>query len=58
MVNYTKESLEQRVMSDVHSPSEFRVNGVVANMPEFHNAFGVKAGDKMHRAESAIVKIW
>ena len=36
MVNYTKESLEQRVMSDVHSPSEFRVNGVVANMPEFH----------------------
>lgn len=58
MVNYTKETLEQRVMSDVHSPSEFRVNGVVANMPEFHKAFGVKAGDKMHRAESAIVKIW
>lgn len=58
MVNYTKESLEQRVMSDVHSPSEFRVNGVVANMPEFHKAFGIKAGDKMHRADNAIVKIW
>lgn len=58
MVNYTKETLEQRVMSDVHSPSEFRVNGVVANMPEFHKAFGVKEGDKMHRADSAIVKIW
>lgn len=58
MVNYTKETLEQRVMSDVHSPSEFRVNGVVANMPEFHKAFNVKQGDKMHRADSAIVKIW
>lgn len=58
MVMYTKETLEQRVMSDVHSPSEFRVNGVVANMPEFHKAFGVKAGDKMYRGEKEIVKIW
>ena len=58
MVNYTKETLEQRVMSDVHSPSEFRVNGVVANMPEFHKAFGVKEGDKMYRTSDKIVKIW
>ena len=58
MVNYTKETLEQRVMSDVHSPSEFRVNGVVANMPEFHKAFGVKEGDKMFRGTDKIVKIW
>jgi len=58
MVNYTKETLEQRVMSDVHSPSEFRVNGVVANMPEFHKAFGVKEGDKMFRGADKIVKIW
>lgn len=58
MVMYTKETLEQRVMSDVHSPSEFRVNGVVANMPEFHKAFNVKAGDKMYRGEKEIVKIW
>jgi putative endopeptidase len=58
MMMYTKETLEQRVMSDVHSPAEFRVNGVVANMPEFHKAFGVKAGDAMHRADSVLVKIW
>lgn len=58
MVNYTKETLEQRVMSDVHSPSEFRVNGVVANMPEFHKAFGVKAGDKLYRGGADVVKIW
>lgn len=58
MMMYTKETMEQRIMSDVHSPAEFRVNGVVANMPEFHKAFGVKAGDKMHRADSVLVKIW
>lgn len=58
MMMYTKETLEQRVMSDVHSPAEFRVNGVVANMPEFHKAFNVKPGDKMHRADSLLVKIW
>ncbi len=58
MMVYTKETLEQRVMSDVHSPAEFRVNGVVANMPEFHKAFGVKAGDAMFRGDSVLVKIW
>jgi putative endopeptidase len=58
MMMYTKETMEQRIMSDVHSPAEFRVNGVVSNMPEFHKAFGVNAGDKMYRADSALVKIW
>lgn len=58
MVTYTKETLEQRVMSDVHSPSEFRVNGVVANMPEFHKAFAIKPTDKMYRTDSIQVRIW
>jgi putative endopeptidase len=58
MMVYTKETLEQRVMSDVHSPAEFRVNGAVANMPEFHKAFGVKAGDAMYRGDSVLVRIW
>lgn len=58
MMVYTKETLEQRVMSDVHSPAEFRVNGVVANMPEFHKAFNIKPGSKMHRADSMLVRIW
>ncbi len=58
MVTYTKETLEQRVMSDVHSPSEFRVNGVVANMPEFHKAFNIKTSDKMYRTDSLQVRIW
>jgi putative endopeptidase len=36
----------------------FRVNGPFANVPEFYEAFGVKEGDKMYRAEGIRVKIW
>ena len=58
MVNRRPESMARQVMSDVHSPSEFRVNGPLSNMPEFYAAFGVKAGDAMWREESMRVKIW
>jgi putative endopeptidase len=34
------------------------VLGVVANMPEFYEAFGVKEGDKLWRPEGERVKIW
>jgi len=52
------EALRQRIMTDPHSPAEFRVNGVVTNMPEFYAAFGVKEGDKLYRTPENRVKIW
>lgn len=58
MVNRRPESLARQVMSDVHSPSEFRVNGPLSNMPEFYNAFNVKPTDAMYRADSIRVVIW
>jgi putative endopeptidase len=30
----------------------------MSNMPEFHQAWGCKAGDPMVRAEDARAKIW
>jgi endothelin-converting enzyme/putative endopeptidase len=36
-----------QVQTDPHSPQEFRVNGVVRNMPEFGQAFGCKQGQPM-----------
>src|SRR5262249_50649650 len=33
--NSTDQSLRLRAQTDPHSPREFRVNGVVSNMPEF-----------------------
>jgi putative endopeptidase len=52
------ENLAVRVKTDVHAPSFLRVNGPVANLPQFYDAFGVKPGDKMYRADSVRVKIW
>jgi putative endopeptidase len=43
-------------VTDPHSPLEYRVNGVVSNMPEFSTAFGCKAGDPMVRAKAC--RVW
>ncbi|MEO8769345.1 MAG: M13 family metallopeptidase, partial [Ferruginibacter sp.] len=53
-----KERLANLVMTDVHSPAKERVNGPFVNIPEFYEAFGIKPGDKMYRADSLRVKIW
>jgi putative endopeptidase len=58
MVNNTKEYLAQMVMTDVHSPAKFRVNGPLSNIPEFYKTFNVKLGDKMHQADKDRVVIW
>jgi putative endopeptidase len=47
-----------RLLTDPHSPSEYRVNGIVANMTEFHEAFGLGATDRLYRAPGDRVKIW
>jgi endothelin-converting enzyme/putative endopeptidase len=44
------------VETDPHSPEEYRVNGVVENMPEFQQAFGCKAGQPMVNANRC--SIW
>lgn len=56
--NYRDEELKRRLTTDPHSPSRYRVIGVLSNMPEFHKAFDVKPGDKMYRPEEERVKIW
>lgn len=58
MVNRTDESLAKQIMSDVHSPAEFRINGPVSNIDEFYNAFNIQKGDAMYREKDVRVKIW
>jgi putative endopeptidase len=57
-MNYREEALRQRVMIGPHSPNMYRVNGVVVNMPEFYEAFGVKPGDALYLPPEQRVKIW
>ena len=46
------------VKTDVHSPAEFRVNAILTNLPEFHDAFDVVQGDKMYTAPEDRIRIW
>jgi endothelin-converting enzyme/putative endopeptidase len=50
------ESKRVNALTNPHSPNEYRINGVVANMPEFGAAFACKAGQPMARA--AACRVW
>ena len=41
------ESLRVKALTDPHSPNRYRVNGLMANMPEFAAAFSCKPGQPM-----------
>lgn len=43
-------------ITDPHSPEEYRINGVVSNLPEFMRAFGCQVGQPMVREIAC--KIW
>jgi putative endopeptidase len=52
------EVLARQVLTDVHSPAKFRVNGPFADVDAFYNTFNVKPSDKMYLPDSARVHIW
>lgn len=54
----TEEALRNQVGTDPHSPAQFRVNGIVRNIPEFYTAFKVKPSDSLYLAPEKRVKIW
>ncbi len=56
--NIRPEAAAQRIIVDPHSPSMYRVNGPLSNLPEFYSAFDVKETDAMHRADADRAKIW
>jgi predicted metalloendopeptidase len=56
--NIRAERLRAQLTSDVHSPAEYRCNGVVRNIDEWYDAFGVKPGDKMYLKPEDRVRIW
>ncbi len=49
---------KMQMLTDPHSPSVFRINGVVTNLPEFYEAFDVKKGDALYREPSKRARIW
>ncbi|MEM9826852.1 MAG: M13 family metallopeptidase [Planctomycetota bacterium] len=55
---YRKPELLKRLNADPHSPSQYRVNGIVRNMDAWYEAFGIKPEDPMYLAPEDRVRIW
>ena len=53
---YTEEAARMRANIDPHSPGRYRVNGVLANSPEFREAFGCRVGQPMVREPGC--RVW
>jgi putative endopeptidase len=56
--NERPEDLRVRAQTDPHSPPEYRINGVVVNMPDFAKAFSCRAGQPMVKPAEKVCKVW
>ncbi len=56
--NYRPEALKLMVKTNVHAPAHFRVNGPLANLKSFQQAFACKPGQAMVNEEPRRVEIW
>jgi putative endopeptidase len=58
LLQFRKEALSVQLISNVHSPAKYRVNGPFVNVDAFYDVFKIKPGDKMYRPDSLRTKIW
>ena len=58
LLQIRQEQLAAQIMTDVHAPAQYRVNGPMPNVPEFYEAYNIKPGDKMYLADSLRVHLW
>jgi putative endopeptidase len=55
---YREPELLKRLVTDPHSPSEYRVNGIVRNMDAWYKAFDIQPSSKMYLPPEQRVRIW
>jgi putative endopeptidase len=55
---YRPERLRRLLESDYHSPGQFRVNGPLANFPEFYKYFGCTEKDPLWNTMNRRPEIW
>jgi putative endopeptidase len=51
-------ALRERVLTDPHSPPEWRVNGIVRNVDAWYRAFNIQPGDRLYLPPEQRVHIW
>lgn len=52
------ETTAQLILTDPHSPGEYRAIGAPINMDAWYKAFNVKPGDKLYKKPEDRIKIW
>jgi putative endopeptidase len=56
--NILAETKAQLILTDTHSPTEFRTIGAPVNMDAWYEAFNVKPGDKLYIKPEDRIRIW
>jgi putative endopeptidase len=56
--NQREDDLRLRLVTDPHSPTHYRCNGPISNMPEFARAFNLPDNSAMMRPADKRVNIW
>ncbi|MDB5060605.1 MAG: family metallopeptidase [Mucilaginibacter sp.] len=52
------EAAAQRILTDPHSPEEFRTNAPITNMDAWYSAFGIQPGDKLYKKPEERIRVW
>ena len=55
---YREQELLKRLINDPHSPSEYRVNGIVRNMDAWYKAFDVPKNAELFIDQEDRIRIW
>ncbi|MBS1544033.1 MAG: M13 family metallopeptidase [Bacteroidetes bacterium] len=56
--NTLKERKAQLIITDPHSPAEYRTIGAPVNMDAWYKAFNIKPGDKLYKKPEERIVIW
>ncbi len=56
--NWREAELRRRLVTDPHSPGQFRAIGPHVNLQEFYDAFDIKPGAPMYRPPDERAHIW
>ncbi len=56
--NILAETAAQLIVTDPHSPGEYRTIGAPVNMDAWYKAFNIQPGDKLYKKPEDRIKIW
>jgi putative endopeptidase len=55
---YREDALRSQIRQGPHSPTQYRTNGIVRNLDEWYEAFGVTPDDDLYLPPEQRIRIW